>query len=882
MMITTRRIRSLVSTFALAAAATLGTLGAEDYALITFAGAANNTSGADGTPGSFNNPYGVAIDAAKNIYVTDTVNYTVRKITPGRVVSTLAGTAKLPGTANGTGAAARFTFPVGIAVDGAGNVFVSDAASATIRKITPAGVVTTFAGTAFQIGSADGTGAAARFSLPYGLAIDGAGFLYVADSGNSTIRKISADGVVTTLAGGAGQSGFLNGTGTAARFDTPFGLAVDGAGNVFVADSGNHAIRKITAGGVVTTVAGGGPNTSGAVDGPGTASRFNQPRGVAVDGGGNLFVSDYANSTIRHITAGGVVSTIAGSAGIFGEVNSVGAAARLYEPIGIVVDGTTIYVADTSNNQVRRGQPASTAPLPVISLHPLDQEVSLGQAVGFSVSATGSSLTYQWLLNHVAISGATAATYSIASAQLADQAAYSVRVSSTGGSIDSSQATLSVFPVTSGPINITARPISLNVNPGQQAVFSVTATGAGLTYQWFKNGGVISGATAASYTIASAQAGDAANYSVRLTSGASTVTPTATLTVGGATGSGISITTQPQGATRDVGQSVTFTVAATGTGTLSYQWLKDEIAIGGATSASYTIAAVQVASAGSYSARVSSGSQNVVSASALLVINNPPPPGPTSRLSNLSVRTTLAASQTLTVGFVVSGGSRNVLVRAAGPSLTAFGLPGAMVDPRLELFNGSTSVFTNDDWPANLAPTFVSVGAFAFPAASKDAAFVQSLDGPRSVQCRGTGPGVVLVEAYDLGEGNSPRLINLSALNRVGTGDDILIAGFNLAGTGTKQLLVRAVGPTLAGFGVPNTLVDPVLEVYSGATKIAENDNWAPSLAPTFVAVGAFALTAGSRDAALVTSLSPGSYTVQVRGVANGTGEALIEVYEVP
>ncbi|MBL9189822.1 MAG: immunoglobulin domain-containing protein [Opitutaceae bacterium] len=882
MMLTTRRILSLVFTVALAAAATVGALRAEDYSLITFAGAANNTSGADGTPGSFNNPYGVAIDAAKNIYVTDTVNYTVRKITPGRVVSTLAGTAKQPGTANGTGAAARFTFPVGIAVDGAGNVFVSDAASATIRKITPAGVVTTFAGAAFQIGSADGTGAAARFSLPYGLAIDGAGALYVADSGNNTIRKISADGVVTTLAGGAGQAGFTNGTGTAARFSTPFGVAVDGAGNVFVADSANHAIRKITAAGVVTTVAGGGPNAAGAIDAPGAAARFNQPRGVAVDGGGNLFVSDYANSTIRHITAGGVVSTVAGSPGIFGEVNSVGAAARLYEPIGILVDGTTVYVADTSNNQVRRGQPASSAPLPVISLHPLDQEVSVGQAVGFSVSATGSSLTYQWLRNNGIISGATNATYNIAATQNTDQAAYSVRVSSTGGAIDSNQATLTVLPVATGSINITARPVSINVNPGQAAVFTVAASGTGLTYQWFKNGGVISGATAASYTIASAQPGDAATYSVRLTSGTTTVTPTAKLTVGGATGSGISITAQPQGATRDVGQGVTFTVAASGTGTLTYQWLKDDNTISGATGTSYTINSVQAADAGNYSARVSNGSQNVLSASALLVINNPPPPGPTSRLANLSVRTTLAASQTLSVGFVMSGGSRNVLVRAAGPSLAGFGLPGAMVDPRLELFSGSTSVFTNDDWPANLAPTFASVGAFAFPANSKDAAFVQGLDGPRSVQCRGTGPGVVLVEAYDLGEGNSPRLINVSALNQVGTGDDILIAGFNLAGTGTKQLLVRAVGPTLADFGVAGTLADPILELYSGTTKIAENDNWAPALAPTFVSVGAFALTAGSRDAALVTNLSPGTYTVQVRGAANGTGQALIEVYEVP
>jgi hypothetical protein len=252
----------------------------------------------------------------------------------------------------------------------------------------------------------------------------------------------------------------------------------------------------------------------------------------------------------------------------------------------------------------------------------------------------------------------------------------------------------------------------------------------------------------------------------------------------------------------------------------------------------------------------------------------------TARLSNLSVRTAMAAGQTLIVGMFVSGGARNVLVRAAGPALAAFGLATAMSDPRLELYTGSTLTFENDSWPASLAPTFASVGAFAFPANSSDAAFVQPFDGARSIQARGTGPGVVLVEAYDIGEGNSPRLTNVSARNRVGTGDDILIAGFNIAGTGDKQLLVRAVGPTLR---VTGFLADPLLEVFSGAgVKITENDNWAPGLASTFSAVGAFALDAGSRDAALLTTLAPGSYTVQVRGAGGGTGEALIEIYEVP
>lgn len=870
---------------AVTVAGALGALRAEDYATTTFAGAANVITGADGTPGSFNNPYGVAIDSAKNVYVADTLNNTVRKITPARVVSTLAGTAGQFGTADGAGSAARFNFPVGIAVDGSGNVFVADTKNFTIRKITPAGVVSTFAGSPFLVGSTDGAGSAARFFLPFGLAVDGAGNVYVADSGNHLIRKISAEGVVSTLAGGAGQTGFANGAGTAARFASPMGIAVDGGGNVYVADSGNHAIRKITSAGVVTTV-GGSSGSSGSNDGAVASAKFNQPRGVAVDAAGNLFVADYGNSTIRLITTGGIVSTLAGSAGIVGEVNSVGAAARFYEPIGIAADGATIYVADTSNNLIRRAQPASTAPLPVISIQPFDQEVVAGQSVPFSVSATGSNLSYQWLRNGFAISGATNSSYTVTAARLEDSASYSVRVAGLGGSVDSNPGTLSVSPLGSGPLVISSRPLNQNVAVGQSVTLSVVASGSGLTYLWTKNGGALAGATGANFTIASAQTGDAALYTVRVSSGGESESVSAKLTVGGVVGSGVTITSQPASRSVDAGQSVTFSVSATGASGLTYQWLKNGSAVSGAVSPNYTIASAQTGDAGSYSVRVSGDGQNVVSAEATLVVIPPippPPVGPTARLSNLSVRTAMAAGQTLIVGVVMDGGSRNILVRAAGPALAAFGLTTAMTDPRLELYNGSTLTFSNDNWDASLADTFASVGAFGFPAGSRDAGFVQSVDGPRSIQARGTGAGVVLVEAYDLGAGNTPRMVNVSARNQVGTGDNILIAGFNIAGTGAKRLLIRAVGPKLGAFGVDGFLVDPKLEVYSGAgVKLSENDNWAETLAVTFASVGAFALDAGSRDAALLTSLEPGSYTVQVSGVGGGTGEGLIEIYEVP
>jgi len=253
-------------------------------------------------------------------------------------------------------------------------------------------------------------------------------------------------------------------------------------------------------------------------------------------------------------------------------------------------------------------------------------------------------------------------------------------------------------------------------------------------------------------------------------------------------------------------------------------------------------------------------------------------------LANVSLRTTLAAGRTVTVGFVVNAGRRDVVVRAAGPTLAPFGLVSAMADPRLELFRGGAKVAENNDWPAALAPTLTALGAFPFPAASRDAALQFPFDGAYTVQATGTTAGVVLIEGYDAGTGGDARLVNLSARNRVGTGADILIAGFFIAGTGTQRVLIRAVGPTLTTLGVGGALPDPKLEVFDAAGgRLAESDNWDPALAATFAQVAAFPLSVGSRDSALVLTLPAGrGYTAQVSGVNNATGEALVEVYELP
>jgi uncharacterized protein YjiK len=315
------------------------------------AGMAGSTDGA-GVAARFKEPSGVAIDSTGNIYIADTGNYTIRKVTAAGVVTTLAGTAGMAGSADGTGAAARFNEPTGVAVDSAGNVYVADMRNHTIRKVTAAGAVTTLAGTAGTTGSADGMGAAARFNQPIGVAVDSAGNVYVADYGNSIIRKVTAAGVVTTLAGTAGMAGSADGTGAAARFYTPNGVAVDSTGNVYVADYGNSMIRKVTAAGVVATLA--GTARGGREDGTGAGAGFYLPSGVAVDSADNIYIADYGNSMIRKVTAAGVVATLAGTAG-WGSADGTGATARFNGANGVAVDSIgNIYVADQSNHTIRK------------------------------------------------------------------------------------------------------------------------------------------------------------------------------------------------------------------------------------------------------------------------------------------------------------------------------------------------------------------------------------------------------------------------------------------------------------------------------------------------------------------------------------------------
>jgi len=315
----------------------------------TFAGTAGTCGSVDatGAAASFRDPSGVAIDNAGNLYVADTFNFTIRRITPAGVVSTFAGMAGVQGNADGAGAAASFFPPVSVVTDSAGNLYVLD--NSTIRKITPDAVVTTIVGASAGIGSEQG------------IAIDSADNLYVADTYNDSIRKITPAGVVSTLAGTPATPGYTDGNGASARFYSPFGIATDGAGNVYVADLNNQSIRAITPQGVVNTLA-GAPYPLGvnnpiclSVGGIGTAARFCNPQGVATDSTGNVYVADTFNCAIRKITPAGVVSTLAGTAGTCGSVDGPGSAASFKYPQGIAADSTgNTYVADSTNCTIRK------------------------------------------------------------------------------------------------------------------------------------------------------------------------------------------------------------------------------------------------------------------------------------------------------------------------------------------------------------------------------------------------------------------------------------------------------------------------------------------------------------------------------------------------
>ncbi len=539
---------------------------------------------------------------------------------------------------------------------------------------------------------------------------------------------------------------------------------------------------------------------------------------------------------------------------------------------------------------------SSTSVAPVIASQPIAQSAPLGGSVTFTVVAVGTApLSYQWRRGGQVLAGATGSTLTLTNVQKTDENSYSVAVSNVSGTVQSVGAAFTLLSGFAAP-TITTQPVAQSAPLGGSVTFAVIANGTPpLAYQWLLGGLALAGATGASLSVPSVQNSHYGTYSVFVSNPAGSVTSAGATLSGSTAPVAPEITTQPLAKTVEVGGTASFAVVAVGSAPLVYQWKKDGQPLSGASAAgaSLTLTSVQSQSAGTYSVTVTNAAGTVTSAGAALLVSAPVPPPAASRLANLSVRSVAGSGeQTLIVGFAVGGtGVKSVLLRGVGPGLTQFGLPGALGDPQLRLFD-STSVQThiNEDWGGSgtLAAAFSGVGAFALPATSKDAALLVPLGGGAyTAQISGNGgTGIALVEVYDSDVGGSAaRLTNLSARTQVGTGDDILVVGFVVTGTGPTTLLLRAVGPGLVQFGLGGALADPRLQLFNAAgVLVVGNDDWGggASLSAAFSQVGAFALPPTSKDAVLLSTLPAGAYTVQISGANATRGIALVEVYELP
>jgi sugar lactone lactonase YvrE len=629
----------------------------------TLAGLAAGSGGSvDGTntTARFLAVQSVAVDPAGNLYAADTGNNTIRKITPAGVVTTLAGQPGVQGSTNGVSTNALFWRPTGITLDSSTNLYVVDSGNHTIRKITPAGVVSTLAGTAGSYGYADGTNGAARFRSPAGIAADAGSNLYVADFGNAVIRKITPAGVVTTFAGVASTNISPDGTTNASLFLMPCGVAVDSSSNVYVADTGNHAIRVVTPAGVVSTLA-GLVGISGTADGAGSAARFCFPHGIAVDSSSNIYVADTFGWTVRKITPAGVVSTIAGTAGNGGVADDKGPGAQFYYPYGLAVDGASnLYVADAFNNSIRKGVIYNP---PIITADLLDQTVLGGTNVAFTASAQGGgTLQYQWQANGVNIANATNATLFLNTVGVTNAVTYDYIVTSAYGSATSQVATLTVvvpsndafanaialsgtnFAVTASNVGATKEPGEPNHagNVGGHSVWwawtapvdgTMTLNTLGSSYDTLLavyTGKSVSALTPLvadddysnvlqSLVVFGAKAGKTYRIAVDGYNGASGAIQ---LNLAWAPPVPPSILASPQPQVDIPGATVAFSAAAAGSPPINFQWRKNGVNISGATSATLVLPNISTNDVATYDAVASDELTNAITTGAALTLGS--------------------------------------------------------------------------------------------------------------------------------------------------------------------------------------------------------------------------------------------------------------------
>jgi hypothetical protein len=541
---------------------------------------------------------------------------------------------------------------------------------------------------------------------------------------------------------------------------------------------------------------------------------------------------------------------------------------------------------------------------PVITRQPPASYATVaGGTIRVSVQAAGTPpLAYQWRHNGTAIAGANEYELARPLVTAASAGIYDVVVSNAAGSVTSTGCIVSVGVVAEPPAIIAAPP-SRTAIVGEAVTFTVVASGTDLTYVWYRNGVVLKSGPESALALPGVGASDSGNYQVVVsTPGGPAVSATFSLTVL-PTQQAPRFVRQPESAIIQRGTTAFLLVALDGDAPMALQWRRNGVPLTpgsagfhGADATELTIPGFDSSRAGTFDVVATNAHGSAVSQPAALAL---PPPGREGRLMNLSVRATAGGEHgPLIMGFHIGGGVPEavpLLVRAAGPALQPFGVTDVLADPSATLYIGQSVLFVSDDWGGiGMIETLAArVGAFPFlDRASKDAAFAPMVNpGSYTVHIQGPGDarGAALAEIYDATPATEinisrPRLLNLSVQTRT-TAADVVIVGFALGGEESRNVLIRAVGPSLATFGVQGWASDPQVTLYRGSTAMAGNDDWAgaPSLIEAFAATGAFALSApDSKDAALLIPLSPGPYTVQAAPAGEAGGLVLVEVYEVP
>jgi len=563
-----------------------------------------------------------------------------------------------------------------------------------------------------------------------------------------------------------------------------------------------------------------------------------------------------------------------------------------------------IWVSNAYQNSIGASVNLIVKAPPTITQQPTAQSLTADNYSSISANVAGSgTITFQWkkdgqVIGQGAGSNANGGWLDFHPTKTTDAGTYTFTATNDYGSVTSNPFVVTVSPNPYSPI-ITSQPASILVGTGGSATFNVSATayagGNSLSYQWYKDGVTIPGATSSSYTIASAGAGNAGDYTVKITNNySSTTSNVATLSIG-LTGVGPVLTQQPQSQTALIGDTVTLTAVATGTPAPSFQWQKNGANIAGGNGTSLVIVGAELSDSGSYTVVVSNSAGSATSSAATVTIGTLP----LARVTNLSARAQVGTDANILIaGFIINGTTpKRILIRALGPTLSTAGVTNPLADPTLTIADGSgNTVSTNDDWQttSNLSDynaASAKAGAIPLPSGSKDSGLLLTLNPggyTALVSGKNGATGVALVELYEVDTDTSNQLINISARASVGTGDSVTIAGIIVSGSSPKKFLVRSLGPALQARGVTGFLADPQFQVFDSSNNVvASNDDWGTSatLADTNTvtsAVNAPVLSTGSKDSALTVTLAPGGYTVVVRGAGNSAGVALVELYQAP